>query len=135
MAIYIPVTKCCISSSEPDIYITTSPSSHIMAGDTVALTCSVTLLTRVPYFQWEGPGVTPTPADPTISGQMISSYLTISEIAASQAGQYTCTTTSLSTSVIITVQSKDIELLLSLLLITMSVRLLYDYLCYKCVAN
>ena len=83
-----------------------------MAGDTVTLTCSVTLPTGVtgtPDFQWEGPGVTPTPAGPTTSGQMVSSDLTLSEIATSQAGLYTCTATligSNSTSVIITVESK-----------------------------
>ena len=85
-----------------------------MAGDTVTLTCSVTLPTGVtgtPDFQWEGPGVTPTPADPIISGQMISSDFTLSEIATSQAGQYTCTTAlsesvMINTSLIITVQGK-----------------------------
>ena len=78
-----------------------------MAGDTVTLTCSVTLLTQVTHFQWEGPGVPPIPADPTTSGQIVSSDLTLSEIAASQAGQYTCIVASNSTSVNITVQSKD----------------------------
>ena len=83
-----------------------------MAGDTVTLTCSVALPTGVtdtPDFQWEGYGVTPTPAEPTTSGQMVSSDLTLSDIATSQAGQYTCTATligSISTSIIITVQSK-----------------------------
>ena len=88
--------------------MTTSPSSHFLAGDNVTLNCSVTLLTGVTHFHWDGPGVTPTPSDPTISGQIISSYLTISEIATSQAGQYTCAATLLSTSVNITVQSKYI---------------------------
>ena len=94
------------------ISITSSPSSPVMAGDTVILTCSVTLppgVTGTPDFQWEGPGVTPTPADPTTSGQVVSSDLTISEIATSQAGQYTCTATldetSVSTFVTITVES------------------------------
>ena len=82
-----------------------------MAGDTVTLTCSVTLpsgVTGTPVFQWEGPGVTPTPADPTTSGVMVSSELTLSEISISQAGLYTCTATlsgSITTSTIITVQS------------------------------
>ena len=83
-----------------------------MAGGTVTLTCSVTLPTGVtgtPDFQWEGPGLSSTPADPTTSGQMVSSDLTLSEIATSQAGQYTCTASlsgSVNISVIINVQSK-----------------------------
>ena len=39
-----------------------------MAGDTVTLTCSVGLpsgVTDTPDFQWEGPGASPSPADPT----------------------------------------------------------------------
>ena len=104
----------CISSTEPaTISLTSSPSSPVMAGATVTLTCSVSLPTGVtgtPDIQWKGPGVTPTPADPTSSGpNMVSSDLTLSEIATSQAGQYTCTATlsgSVSTSVTITVQSK-----------------------------
>ena len=97
---------------ETTISLTSSPSSPVMAGDTVTLTCSVTVPTRVtgaPDFQWEGPGVTPTPADPTTSGQVVSSDLTLSEIATSQAGQYTCTATlnrSNSSYISITVQSK-----------------------------
>ena len=83
-----------------------------MTGDTVTLTCSVTLpsgVTGTPVFQWEGPGVTPTPADPTTSEGMVSSELTLSEISTSQAGLYTCTATlsgSINTSTIITVQSR-----------------------------
>ena len=84
-----------------------------MAGDNVTLTCSVTLPTGVtgtPDFLWEGPGVTPTPADPTTNGQMTTGNLILSEIATSQAGQYTCTATlngtPVNASVIILVQSK-----------------------------
>ena len=85
-----------------------------MAGDNVTLTCSVTFPTGVtgtPDFQWEGHGVTPIPADPTTSGQVVSSDLTLSEIATSQAGQYTCTanlnsSVIINTSVIVMVQSK-----------------------------
>ena len=43
------------------ISLTSSPSSSVMAGDTVTLNCSVTLPTGVtgsPYFHWEGSGVT-----------------------------------------------------------------------------
>ena len=93
-----------------------SPSSPIMAGDTVTLTCSVTLphgVTGTPDFQWVGPGVPPTPADPTTSGEVVSSDLTLSEIATSQAGQYTCTATlngSVNTSITIAVQSKITQL-------------------------
>ena len=84
-----------------------------MAGDTVTLTCSVSLpsgVTGTPVFQWEGPGVTSTPANPTTSGGMVSSDLTLSEISTSQAGLYTCTATLdgfINTSTIITVQSKQ----------------------------
>ena len=105
-----------ISSTEPAIIsLTSSPFFPVMAGDTVTLTCSVTLPTGVtgtPDFQWEGPEVTPIPADPTSSGQTVSSDLTLSEIATSQAGQYTCTAilnVSISHSVIITVHSKFIK--------------------------
>ena len=99
-------------SPEPATISITSSSPSIMAGDTVTLVCSVTLpsgVTGAPVFQWEGPGVTPTPANPTTSGEMISSVLTFSEISTSQAGLYTCTVIlsgSNTTSTIITVQSK-----------------------------
>ena len=99
-------------SPEPATISITSSSPSIMAGDTVTLVCSVTLPSGVigaPVFQWEGPGVTPTPANPTTSGGMISSVLTFSEISTSQAGLYTCTVIlsgSNTTSTIITVQSK-----------------------------
>ena len=65
-----------------------------MAGDSVTLTCSVTLpdgVTGSPEFQWEGPGETPDPAAPSTSGQEVTSQLTLSAIRTSQAGQYTCT--------------------------------------------
>ena len=67
-----------------------------MAGDLVTFTCSITLpagVTGIPDFQWLGPGVTPTPADPTTSGQEVSSVLTLGAAATSQAGQYSCTAT------------------------------------------
>ena len=102
-----------VSSTEPaTISLTSSPASPIMAGDTVTLTCSVTLPTGVtgtPAFQWEGPGVSSMPADSTTSGNMVSSDLTLSEIATSQAGQYTCIVTlsgSVNVSLNIHVQSK-----------------------------
>ena len=75
-------------SPEPVIISLTSyPSS---------LNCSVTLPTGVtgtPDFHWDGPGVPPTPADPTTNGQEVSSVLTLSSISTSQAGQYICTAT------------------------------------------
>ena len=84
-----------------------------MAGDTVTLTCSVTLphgVTDTPDFQWEGPGgVILTPADSMTSGQTVSSDLPFNEITTSQAGQYTCTATlrgSINTSTTITVESE-----------------------------
>ena len=95
------------------ISLNSSPLSPIVAGDSLTLTCSVTLpagVTGTPNFQWEGPGVTPTPAFPTTSGQEVSSVLTLSVIATSQAGQYSCTATlsgsSVSTALTSTVQSK-----------------------------
>ena len=95
------------------ISLSSSPSPPIMAGDSLTLTCSVTLpagVTGTPDFQLEGPAVTPTPAAPTTSGQEVSSVLTLSAIATSQAGQYSCTATlsgsSVSTDLTVTVQSK-----------------------------
>ena len=110
----VVLSKTCIISPEPTTISLTSSSPfppYIMARDTITLTCSVTLpsgVTGTPVFQWEGPGVTPTPPDPTTSGGMVSSDLTLSEISTSQAGLYTCTATlggSNTTSTITTVQS------------------------------
>ena len=101
-----------ISSEPSSISLTSSPSSSIKAGDTVALTCSLTLphgVTGTPDFQLEGPGgVTLTPAASMTSGQTVSSDLPLNEITTSQAGQYTCTATlsgSITTTITITVQS------------------------------
>ena len=75
--------------------ISLSPStSSPTAGESVSLTCSVTLPGTVsgsPVFQWAGPGDTPTPAAPSTSGQVVTSTLTLSAVRTSQAGQYTCT--------------------------------------------
>ena len=90
--------------------ISLSSRTSINAGGSVILTCTAS--NSMYSIQWEGPGVTPTPANPTTSGGMVSSDLTLSEISTSQAGLYTCTTTlggSISTSTIITVQSKLIQ--------------------------
>ena len=57
--------------TEPATISLTPSSPTVMAGDSVTLTCSISLpsgVTDTPVFQWEGPGVTPTPADPTSSG-------------------------------------------------------------------
>ena len=98
------------------ISLTSFPSSTIIAGENATLTCSVTVppgVTDTPDIQWEGPGVTPIPADPTTNGQEVSSVLTVGSISTSQAGQYTCTATltgarPVMASVNITVKSKTI---------------------------
>ena len=75
--------------------ISLSPStSSPMAGESVSLTCSVTLpgaVSGTPVFQWVGPGVPLTPADPSTSGQVVTSTLILRAVRTSQAGQYTCT--------------------------------------------
>ena len=102
-------------SPEPAISVTPSPFSTVMAGDTVTLTCSLTLfeeLTVTPDLQWVGPGgVTLTGAYQVTIGQtLFSSVLQLHWVRASQAGEYNCTailgryTTSNTTT--ITVQSK-----------------------------
>ena len=98
--------------TEPATISLTPSSPAIMAGDSVTLTCSISLpsgLTDTPVFQWEGPGVTPTPADPTSSGGVVSSILTLTSVSTSEAGLYSCTASlrgEISTNTIITVQSK-----------------------------
>ena len=77
-----------------------------MAGDTLTLTCSISLppgVNGTPVFNWKGPGETPTPANPTSSGQVINSDLTLD---ASQSGQYKCIAIlggSISTNITVTV--------------------------------
>ena len=65
-----------------------------MAGDSLTLTCSVSLppgVNGTPVFNWERAGEIPTPANPTSSGGVTySSELTLDVIASSQAGQYKC---------------------------------------------
>ena len=89
--------------------------SSPMAGESVSLTCSITLpgaVNGTAVFQWVGPGDTSTPADPSTSGQVVTSTLTFSAVRTSQAGEYTCTasvegtTLTNSTTVDITVLSK-----------------------------
>ena len=95
--------------------LASSPSSSVMVGDSITLTCSVVLpdgVTGTPGYQWMGPagGVIDT-ATHSSNDHSVSSVLTLSEIAPSQAGEYTCTATlangaSNTTSIIVTVQSK-----------------------------
>ena len=112
-----------VSSEPATISLTSSPFSSIMAGDTVTLTCSLTLpheVTGTPDFQWEGPGGVPlTPAASMTSGQTVSSDLPLNEITTSQAGQYNCTATlsgSITTSTTITVESEFSRALSSMIL-------------------
>ena len=74
--------------------ISLAPStSSSMAGESVSLTCSVTLPGTVsgsPVLQWAGPKDTPTQAVSSTSGQVVTSTLTLSAVRTSQAGQYAC---------------------------------------------
>ena len=103
---------CCYAADPLMISLSPSPSSPA-AGESVSLTCSVTLPGTVsgsPVFQWAGPGDTPTPAASSTSGQVVTSTLTLSAVRTSQAGQYTCTASlegsTVTSAVDITVQSK-----------------------------
>ena len=95
-----------------------SSNSTVMAGESITLTCSVTIpyrLNGIPEFQWEGPGETPDPAAPSTSGQEVTSQLTLSAIRTSQAGQCTRTASldkfDRSDSAVVIVQSKGIIIL------------------------
>ena len=117
-----------ISPEPATISLTSSPSFSIMDGDTVTLTCFVTLpsgVTDTPLFQWEGSGVvTDTPnfqwegssgvsSTSMTNGSTVSSDLTLDGISTSQAGEYTCNATlsgSITDSINITVQSKRCNL-------------------------
>ena len=67
-----------------------------MIGETVTLTCSVTLPTGVSgttYFQWEGPGgVVLDWSQPSSGGREVLSELPITQITPSHVGEYVCTT-------------------------------------------
>ena len=80
-------TMCCLSADSVMICLSPSTPSP-MAGKSVSLNCSVTPPSM--EFQWEGPGDTLTPANPSTSGHSI---LTLSAVKTSQAGEYTCTAT------------------------------------------
>ena len=107
--------KILISPTDPATISLTPYSPTVMAGDTVTLTCSLALpsgVTDTPVFQWEGPAVTPTPDDPTSSGGVVSSILTLTSVSISEAGLYSCTASlrgNISTNTIITVQSKQMS--------------------------
>ena len=68
---------------------TSSPT----AGESVSLTCSVTLPGTVsgsPVLQWAGPKDTLTLAVSSTGGQEVTSTLTLNAVRTSQAGQYAC---------------------------------------------
>ena len=95
--------------TEPATISLTPSSPTVVAGDSVTLTCSISLpsgVTGTPVFEWEGPGVTD---DPTSSGGVVSSILTLTSVSTSEAELYSCTASlrgEISTNTIITVQSK-----------------------------
>ena len=74
--------------------ITSSPSSPTV-GHRVTLTCSLTLPTGVtgtPSFRWNGPsGNIYNFVQPYFTGRIVSHRLTLSQIAPSDVGEYTCT--------------------------------------------
>ena len=102
-----------------------------MVGDSITLTCSVVMpdgVTGTPDYQWMGPagGVIDT-ATHSSNDQSVSSVLTLSEIAPSQAGEYICTAAlangpSNATSINVTVQSKFPILLFFLAYILFSLK-------------
>ena len=98
-----------LSPTEPATISLAPSSPAVIAGDSVTLTCSLSLpsgVTGTPVFQWEGPGVT---ADPTSSGGAVFSILTLTNVSTSEAGLYSCTASlrgNISTNTTITVQSK-----------------------------
>ena len=102
--------------TEPATISLTPSSPAVMAGDSVTLTCSLALpsgVTGTPVFQWERPGVTPTPDDSISSGGVVSSILTLTSVSTSEAGLYSCTASlrgNISTNTIITVQSKQMSI-------------------------
>ena len=78
---------------QASISLESTPPSPIMAGDSLTLTCYVSLPAGVngsPFFHWEGPEESLVPAEPISSGGMIFSHLTFDVIAVSQAGLYKC---------------------------------------------
>ena len=108
--------KVCNLPTDPVIIsLASSPSSSVMVRNNITLTCSVVLpdgVTGTPDYQWMGPagGIIDT-ATHSSNDHSVSSVLTLSEIAPSQAGEYTCTATlangaSNAISINVTVQSK-----------------------------
>lgn len=99
---YIAVTIkeiCCDTLlAEPAfISVISSHSSPPTVGETVTLTCSVTLpsgVTGVPVFQWEGPGGESLAATQSMSRRRrVSSELQLREISPLNVGSYTCSAT------------------------------------------
>ena len=90
------------------IVVSSSPSFPVLIGETVTLTCSVTLLsdvTGIPSFHWEGPsGVVLDWSQPSSGGREVLSELPITQITPSRVGEYVCTasrTGSVSSTIII----------------------------------
>ena len=79
------------------IVVSSSPSFPVLIGETVTLTCSVTLppgVSGTPYFQWEGPGgVALDWSQPSSGGREMFSELPITQIIPSNVGEYVCTAT------------------------------------------
>ena len=82
-----------------------------MAGNILNLTCSISLpsgVTGSPEFEWDGP-LTSTNISNSVDGMLLS-ILTLSDIAPSDAGPYTCTATlggSVSTTVNVSVEGNN----------------------------
>ena len=83
-----------IFTESGSISLISSQSSPIMVGSRVNLTCSISLpsgVTGSPEFEWDGSLIS-TDLSSSVEG-MIFSQLTLSDIAPSDAGPYTCTAT------------------------------------------
>ncbi|CAI8039192.1 Hemicentin-2, partial [Geodia barretti] len=81
-----------VTIERANITLASSPSSPILAGGSVTITCSISLpsgVTGTPVLRWEGPGAT----ESTRNDGSLSSNLTLSSISTSQAGVYMCTAT------------------------------------------
>ena len=102
-----PFFDCAVAVAS-NISLVSSLESPILVGSTVTLTCSVSLAPGpyydAPKFSWQGPGL---PPSNVISN---SGVLTLSDITASNAGEYTCIASlypNISLSTYVTVESKS----------------------------